>query len=64
MLRSIRRYTNYCAWPEPNGGLAVDYLNVHYCENHLLPRSHSGLNRTTYDIEKWDDKDHFYKKIK
>jgi SAM-dependent methyltransferase len=49
---------------KPNGGLVMDYLNVHYCENHLLPGVTKRLSGTIYDIEKWDDEDHFYKKIK
>jgi SAM-dependent methyltransferase len=49
---------------KPEGILVIDYLNVHYCEDHLLPGITKHYNGTTYDIEKWDDETHFYKKIK
>ena len=49
---------------KPNGYLVMDYLNVHYCEDHLLPGITKHLNGTDYDIEKWDDEFHFYKKIR
>ena len=48
-----------------SGGLfVIDYLNVHYAEEHLLPGITKHINGTTYDIQKWDDETHFYKKIK
>jgi ubiquinone/menaquinone biosynthesis C-methylase UbiE len=49
---------------KPEGMLVIDYLNVHYCEDHLLPGITKHYASTTYDIEKWDDETHFYKKIK
>jgi SAM-dependent methyltransferase len=49
---------------KPGGRFVIDYLNVHYAEEHLLPGITKHFNGTTYDIEKWDDDSHFYKKIK
>ena len=49
---------------KPGGTFVIDYLNVHYAEDHLLPGITKHYNGTTYDIEKWDDESHFYKKIK
>ena len=46
------------------GTLVMDYLNAHYVEEHLLPGITKHYNGTTYDIEKWDNESHFYKKIK
>ena len=46
------------------GGLfVIDYLNVHYAEDHLLRDETRQLNGTVYDIHRWDDDTHFYKKI-
>jgi SAM-dependent methyltransferase len=49
---------------KPGGTLVIDYLNVHYSEDHLLPGITKHYDDTTYDIEKWDNETHFYKKIK
>ncbi|MFI5130043.1 MAG: class I SAM-dependent methyltransferase [Chitinophagales bacterium] len=49
---------------KPNGTLVIDYLNVHHAEDHLLPGVTKNYNGTTYDIQKWDNNSHFYKKIK
>lgn len=48
---------------KPGGTLLIDFLNVHYAEDHLLPGITKHYNGTTYDIQKWDDEHHFYKKI-
>jgi len=48
----------------PGGTLVIDYLNVHYAEDHLLPGVTKHYNGTSYDIQKWDNDSHFYKKIK
>jgi len=57
-IRTISRSLN------PGGTLLIDYLNVHYAEDHLLPGITKHYNGTTYDIKKWDDENHFYKNIK
>lgn len=49
---------------KPGGLFVIDYLNVHYTEEHMLPGTTRRLNGTTYDIEKWDDESYFYKTIK
>jgi SAM-dependent methyltransferase len=49
---------------KPGGMFVIDYLNVHYVEDHLLPGITRHFNGTTYDIQKWDDESHFYKTIK
>lgn len=46
------------------GGVALfDYLNVHYVEEHLVPNEIKKLGDTQYQIHRWMDDDHFYKKI-
>lgn len=47
----------------PNGVFVVDYLNVHYAEEHLVHNESKQLGQTVYDIHRWDDDSHFYKKI-
>jgi SAM-dependent methyltransferase len=46
-----------------DGIFVIDYLNVHYEENHLVPQSELEVGGTNYFITKWFDEDHFYKKI-
>lgn len=46
------------------GGIfVIDYLNVHYAEDHLLKNEQKLIEGTTYEIKRWDDETHFYKKI-
>ena len=45
------------------GFFVIDYLNVHFAEDHLLPDETKELDGTTYTIHRWDDTTHFYKKI-
>jgi SAM-dependent methyltransferase len=47
----------------PGGLLVIDYLNVHHTEEHLQYNETRQINGTTYDIHRWDDETHFYKKI-
>lgn len=47
----------------PNGVFVVDYLNVHYAEEHLLHNEMKQVGNTVYDIHRWDDEAHFHKKI-
>lgn len=46
-----------------NGYFIMDYLNVHYAEDHQVHKSELELNGVNYFIVKWFDEDHFYKKI-
>jgi ubiquinone/menaquinone biosynthesis C-methylase UbiE len=48
----------------PGGVFVIDYLNVHYAEDHLVTQETKQLNGTTYDIKRWQDELHFYKNIK
>lgn len=46
------------------GGIFVmDYLNVHYSEDHTIHRSEKQIDGVNYIITKWYDENHFYKKI-
>jgi SAM-dependent methyltransferase len=48
---------------KPGGRLIIDYLNVHYTEEHLQYNETRQVNGTTYEIHRWDDETHFFKKI-
>jgi len=45
------------------GRLVIDYLNVHYAEDHLVHEDLKIIDNTNYAIQRWDDETHFYKKI-
>jgi SAM-dependent methyltransferase len=46
------------------GGLALfDYLNVHYVEDRLVHNEVKTVGTTQYEIHRWMEEDHFYKKI-
>jgi len=48
---------------KPNGVFVIDYLNVHYSEDHLIYNETKKINGTDYEIRRWHDETHFYKKI-
>ena len=48
---------------KPNGIFVIDYLNVHYSEDHLVYNEQKKLNGTNYEIHRWHDDTHFHKKI-
>ena len=48
---------------KPNGIFVIDYLNVHYSEDHLIHNEVKTIKGTTYEIHRWHDETHFYKKI-
>jgi len=48
---------------KPNGHFVIDYLNVHYAEDHLQPSDAKQLDQTDYHIQRWHDESRFYKKI-
>ena len=48
---------------KPGGIFVIDYLNVHYAEDHLRRNESKMIDNTQYEIHRWDDEDHFYKKI-
>lgn len=45
------------------GTLVIDYLNVHYAEDHLVHKQEKIIGDVTYYLTKWFDETHFYKKI-
>lgn len=46
-----------------NGCFVMDYLNVHYAEDHTIHRSEKEIDGVNFLITKWYDETHFYKKI-
>jgi SAM-dependent methyltransferase len=46
-----------------NGTLVIDYLNVHFAEDHLVPREEKRSNGVLFNIDRWFDDKHFYKRI-
>lgn len=48
---------------KPGGTFVLDYLNVHYAEDHLAHKSEKEIDGVNYYITKWFDEEHFYKKI-
>ncbi|MEO5892758.1 MAG: class I SAM-dependent methyltransferase [Ferruginibacter sp.] len=46
-----------------NGCFVLDYLNVHYAEDHLVHQFDKEIDGINYFITKWFDETHFYKKI-
>ncbi len=46
-----------------NGILVLDYLNVHYAEDHLVHKSDIEADNVNYYITKWFDENYFFKKI-
>lgn len=47
----------------PGGIFVIDFLNVHYAEDHLVHNESRTIDGTMYDIHRWEDESHFYKKI-
>jgi hypothetical protein len=48
---------------KPDGTLVIDYLNVHYAEDHVVHQSEKEIDGVNFLITKWFDETHFYKKI-
>lgn len=48
---------------KPNGIFVIDYLNVHYAEDQMVSNEIKKINGTDYQIHRWHDETHFYKKI-
>lgn len=46
-----------------DGCFVMDYLNVHYAEDHLVHQFEKEIDGVNYFITKWFDETHFYKKI-
>jgi SAM-dependent methyltransferase len=45
------------------GTLVLDYMNVHYSEEHLVPYEEKEIDGIIYYITRWMDENFFYKKI-
>jgi SAM-dependent methyltransferase len=48
---------------KPSGTILFDYLNVHYVEDHLMHNEVKAINDTQYEIHRWHDDAHFFKRI-
>ena len=46
-----------------NGNFVMDYLNVHFAEDHMVHQSEKEIDGINFIITKWYDENHFYKKI-
>ena len=46
-----------------NGTIVIDYLNVHYSEDHLVHSMDKHIEGYNFHLTKWMDEDFFYKKI-
>jgi SAM-dependent methyltransferase len=47
-----------------SGGIVLfDYLNVHYVEERLVYNEATTIGETKFEIRRWMDEEHFYKKI-
>lgn len=57
---AIRTITNSI---RPGGKFVIDYLNVHFAEEHLVHNEVKEVDGTSYTIKRWDDETHFFKKI-
>src|SRR5258705_12665122 len=40
---------------KPGGVFVIDYLNVHYAEDHLVHNEEKQIAESRYDIHRWDD---------
>ena len=45
------------------GTFIIDYLNIHYAEEHLVPNEIKTIDDTIYEIHRWQDESHFFKRI-
>jgi SAM-dependent methyltransferase len=57
---SIRTIANSL---KENGIFVLDYLNVHYAEDHFKHNEEKIIDGVHYEIHRWQDATHFYKKI-
>ncbi len=46
-----------------DGVFVMDFLNVHYAEDHLIHQTEKEIDGVNFLITKWYDENHFYKKI-
>jgi 2-polyprenyl-3-methyl-5-hydroxy-6-metoxy-1,4-benzoquinol methylase len=45
------------------GTFVMDFLNVHYAEDHLVHQAEKEIEGVNFIVTKWYDETHFYKKI-
>jgi SAM-dependent methyltransferase len=45
------------------GVLVIDYLNIHYAEDHFISNEMKQIGETVYHIHRWHDDAHFFKRI-
>ena len=48
---------------QPGGTVLFDYLNIHFTEDHLVHNEVKKIDNTTYEIHRWHDETHFYKRM-
>jgi SAM-dependent methyltransferase len=48
---------------KPSGCVLFDYLNVHYVEDRLVHNEEKTIGTTHYEIHRWHDEHHFYKRM-
>lgn len=48
---------------KPGGYCMLDYLNGHYAEQHLVHNEIKEISGTRYEIHRWDNDEHFFKRI-
>lgn len=48
---------------KPGGTFVLDYLNVHYAEDHFVHKSEKEIDGVVFYLTKWYDETHFFKKI-
>lgn len=46
-----------------HGTVVIDYLNVHYAEDHLVHKEEIEIQGTVFFLTRWFDESHFYKRI-
>lgn len=46
-----------------NGTLVIDYLNVHYSEDHLVKSEIKEVGNVRFHISRWHTEEHFFKQI-
>ena len=48
---------------KPGGLLVIDYLNMHYTQQHLVHKEQKEIDGIRYHIDRWTDEQFFYKHI-
>ena len=48
---------------KPSGLFVIDYLNVHYAEDHLVKNELMTLDNTPFNISRWHNETHFFKQV-